>query len=141
MGNNVSIDRDTPIKLHKLPLGDIDDIPYSNDITIDNFLQILSSIHKLTIMTNTEYESLFHNNPITKKTKTSLFTPPRSSQPCYVPQFNITSPLTHETLSFKYPIPSQFPHETLSFKYPVPSQFPYFLTMMPNDLEMIKKCI
>lgn len=76
MGNNVSIDRDTPIKLHKLPLGDVDDIPYSNDITIDNFLQILSSIHKLTIMTNTEYESLFHNNPITKKTKTSLFTPP-----------------------------------------------------------------
>lgn len=131
--NDVAIDQQTLVQLPNFSLDDNEDIPYSNDITIDEFLMLMSDdsqFHNVLdstpqesnitkkranrpnpkyITINTKYGSLFHDNPITKRAKTPLFTSPSSSQAHSSPQSNIATPPTNETPPLQYPISRQLP--------------------------------
>lgn len=130
--NDVAIDQQTFMALPKFSMDDNEDILYSDDITIDEFLtsmsndsQIYSGLSTIPkendntkkrakspnpkyITINTEYGSLFCDNPITKRAKTPLFASPSSSQANSEPQSNITSPPMNAT-PLQYPIPCQLP--------------------------------
>ena len=142
--NDVAMDQQTLMDVPERSLDDNEDIPYSNDITIDEFIMLMSndsqSYNGLSttpqefdvtkkrantpnpkyITINTKYGSLFRDNPITKRAKTPLFTSPSSSHANSTPQSNITSPPTNETPPLQYPMSRQLP------------------TLMPNNTETIE---